>query len=86
MEVGISLLSSGLAAAKKSSFTVVARVHAVTEAPPPFRLAGRATHQHARARRQRSGQAVSREGRQAKRNPGLARAREKRKSVICDDS
>ena len=39
MEVGFSLLSSGLAAAKKSSFTVVARVHAVTEAPPPFRLA-----------------------------------------------
>ena len=39
MEVEFSLLSSGLAAAKKSSFTVVARVHAVTEAPPPFRLA-----------------------------------------------
>ena len=41
MEVGFSLLSSGLAAAKKSSFTVVARSHAVTEAPPPFRLAVR---------------------------------------------
>ena len=40
-----------------------------------FRLAERATHQHARARRQRSGQAVSREGGRAKRNPGLARAR-----------
>ena len=39
MEVGFSLFSSGLAAAKKSSFTVVARSHAVTEAPPPFRLA-----------------------------------------------
>ena len=49
--------------------------HAVSEESPPFRLAGRATHQHARARRQRSGQAVSREGGQAKRNPGLARAR-----------
>ena len=40
-----------------------------------FRLAEIATHQHARARRQRSRQAVSREGRRAKRNPGLARAR-----------
>ena len=49
--------------------------HAVSEEPQPFRLAERATHQPARARRQRSGQAVSREGRQAKRNPGLARAR-----------
>ena len=48
---------------------------AVSEEPHPFRLAGRATHQPARARRQRSGHAVSREGRQAKRNPGLARAR-----------
>ena len=41
MEVGFSLLSSGLAAAKKSSFTVVARSHAVSEEPPPFRLAVR---------------------------------------------
>ena len=47
--------------------------HAVSEEPPPFRLAERATHQHARARRQRSLQAVSREGRRAKRNPGLSR-------------
>ena len=41
MEVVFSLLSSGLAAAKKSGFTVVARSHAVSEAPPPFRLAVR---------------------------------------------
>ena len=41
MEVGISLLSSGQAATKKSGFTVVARSHVVTEAPPPFRLAVR---------------------------------------------
>ncbi len=60
MEVGFSLLSL---------------CHAVSEEPPPFRLVGRATHQHARAHRQRSLQAVSREGGQAKRNPGLARAR-----------
>ena len=60
MEVGLSLLSLW---------------HAVSEEPPPFRLAERATHQPARAHRQRSRQAVSREGGQAKRNPGLARAR-----------
>ena len=60
--------------------------HAVSEEPPPFRLAGRATHQHARAGRQRSGQAVSREGRQAKRNPGLARASSNENALIGDAS
>ena len=63
-------------------FTVFARSHAVSEEPPPFRLAERATHQHARARRQRSLQAVSREGGQAKRNPGLARARRLLRPVL----
>ena len=60
---------------KRRSSSSLPLWHAVSEEPPPFRLADRATHQHARARRQRSGQAVSRGGRLAKRNPGLARAR-----------
>ena len=41
MEVGFSVLSSGQAATKKSDLTVAARSHAVTEEPPPFRLAVR---------------------------------------------
>ena len=75
MEAGFSLLSLWLVVAEEAGLHRRIRCGAVSEAPPPFRLAERATHQHARARRQRSRQAVSREGGRAKRNPGLARAR-----------
>ena len=51
-----------------------------------FRLAEKATHQHARARRQRSGQAVTRKSKLAKRNPGLARASSNENALIGDAS
>ena len=74
MEVGFSLLSLWLVVAEEAGFTVASVVARSIGRAISIPFGERATHQHARARRQRSVQAVSREGGRAKRNLGLARA------------
>ena len=60
---------------KRQAFTVASVVARSVGRATTIPFGGQGRCWLARARRQRSGQAVSREGRQAKRNPGLARAR-----------